>query len=228
MTLDETSGGIPRPAQQPETGGLRAVGVDPSRPPNHHARLKQETAELHKGVEEAVDRLNPFASVERYRRFILNNLAFYRAFEDWAEACGVRALLDDWPERRKQGLLTADAQALAAFPEEVPETPQRMMPAAPARRRPPSRSPRPRAGRGSSRDSSHRAMAVARRGRCWSTRTATAPPRSGTSRCSSPRSHRPPSAATGPPRPACCSTWACRSSSWTTASRTRRWPRTST
>ncbi len=99
---------------------------------SHHARLKRGTAAQHSEAEEAVDRLNPFASTERYRRFILNNLAFYRALEGWAEACGVRSLLDDWPERRKQDVLVADAQALAAFPDEVPETLHGIMPAAPA------------------------------------------------------------------------------------------------
>ena len=130
--MDESSGRISGLAPERGGGGMRAAKAEPPVRFNHHVRLKQETAELHEMVEKAVNRLNPFASVQRYRRFILNNLAFYRALEGWAEACGVRSLLDDWPERRKQDLLIADAQALAAFPDEVPETPLGMMPAAPA------------------------------------------------------------------------------------------------
>lgn len=97
---------------------------------NHHACLREGTAALHGAVEVAVYRNNPFTSIRRYRRFILGNLAFFRAFETWAEASGVTELLDDWDERRKQDLLLADARDLAAYPDEVPPTPPELLPPA--------------------------------------------------------------------------------------------------
>jgi len=100
-------------------------------PPDLHHYLKAGTTALHVAVESDVESLNPFATVERYRTFILGNLSFYRAFEAWAAASGVSEVLRDWPARRKEAALVADTEDLAAYPDEEPAPPTELLPPAP-------------------------------------------------------------------------------------------------
>lgn len=77
-------------------------------------RLKTETAALHERMHELMAQAQPFASRERYARFVAVQYLFQRDVEHLFDDAGVRELLPDLDTRGRQAAALADLRDLGA------------------------------------------------------------------------------------------------------------------
>ena len=81
--------------------------------PTRSQRLKAATATLHDTLDQRIMALDPFASPERYVRFLRAQQAFHDALAPLYAASALRALVPDLAERDRSAAITADVADLA-------------------------------------------------------------------------------------------------------------------
>ncbi|MDJ0276172.1 biliverdin-producing heme oxygenase [Sphingomonas sp. 2R-10] len=91
--------------------------------PTRSQRLKAATAAIHDRLDARIMALDPFASRERYVRFLRAQQAFHDALAPLYAAPLLRVELPDLPERDRSAAIAADLAAIGLPPPAVPDAP---------------------------------------------------------------------------------------------------------
>ncbi|MGN5373762.1 biliverdin-producing heme oxygenase [Sphingomonas hankookensis] len=92
-------------------------------PPTRSQRLKAATAAIHDRLDARIIALDPFASRERYVRFLRAQQAFHDTLAPLYAAPSLRAELPDLAERDRSTAIAADLADIALPPPAMPDLP---------------------------------------------------------------------------------------------------------
>lgn len=84
-------------------------------------RLKAATTDLHDRLDARIMALDPFATPDRYVRFLRTQQAFHDAIAPLYAAPGLNALVPDLRGRDRSAAIAADLHAVALSPPAVPD-----------------------------------------------------------------------------------------------------------
>lgn len=86
-------------------------------------RLRAATAPAHAGLDQRIMAADPFASWERYGRFLQVQHAFHRDIDDLYASAELRKLLPDLADRRRLALIEQDLADLGLAPPPAKQLP---------------------------------------------------------------------------------------------------------